>query len=256
MINTNELQVFDNQEFGQVRTVVINNEPYFVGKDVAGILGYAAERNAIAAHVDDEDKLTHQISASGQMREVTIINESGLYSLILSSKLPTAKRFKHWVTSEVLPALRKTGSYTVTAPASDDKAKRADAMLINARTRNAKLLAELADKTSLPLYKDTLIAKAANVAVDETLLTLPKADDRANHILGYFCKLLGHKETWAGELGKRLKNDGIDKTEGVTGTWKADKSKSSNRQCDTFYWYDDYLIPVLDRMFPDSIQVM
>lgn len=113
MINTNELQVFDNQEFGQIRTVVINNEPWFVGKDVAGILGYAAERNAIAAHVDDEDKLTHQISASGQMREVTIINESGLYSLILSSKLPTAKQFKHWVTSDVLPAIRKTGKYTM-----------------------------------------------------------------------------------------------------------------------------------------------
>lgn len=107
----NNIQVFNNPEFGNIRTVEIDNEPWFVGKDVASALGYTAERNAIAAHVDGEDKLTHQISASGQMRSVTVINESGLYSLILSSKLPSARRFKHWVTSEVLPAIRKHGMY-------------------------------------------------------------------------------------------------------------------------------------------------
>ena len=107
----NELQIFKNPEFGQVRTVVIDGEPWFVGKDVAVALGYSASRNAIAAHVDDDDKLTHRFSASGQSREMTIINESGLYSLVLSSKLPTAKKFKHWITSEVLPAIRKHGAY-------------------------------------------------------------------------------------------------------------------------------------------------
>ena len=108
----NELQIFNNAEFGQVRTVTLDNEPWFVGKDIADALGYERARNAIRQHVDNEDKLTHQISASGQNRNMTIINESGLYSLILSSKLPSAKKFKRWVTSEVLPMIRRTGSYT------------------------------------------------------------------------------------------------------------------------------------------------
>lgn len=108
----NELQVFNFNE-NQIRTLLINNEPYFIGKDVASILGYERADNAIRNHVDNEDKLMHQIDASGQKRNMILINESGLYSLILSSKLPTAKKFKRWVTSEVLPAIRKTGKYQV-----------------------------------------------------------------------------------------------------------------------------------------------
>ena len=106
-----ELKIFENPDFGQVRIVMIEDTPYFVGKDVAEVLGYEAARNAIAMHVDNEDKLTHQISASGQKRNVTLINESGVYALVFSSKLPTAKKFKHWVTSEVLPSIRKHGAY-------------------------------------------------------------------------------------------------------------------------------------------------
>lgn len=107
----NKLQIFENAEFGSLRTVEINGETYFVGKDVAEILGYANTFDAIDKHIDDEDKLVSQIASAGQMRKVTVINESGLYSLILSSKLPKAKEFKHWVTSEVLPAIRKHGAY-------------------------------------------------------------------------------------------------------------------------------------------------
>jgi len=107
----NELQVFKNEELGQVRTVTIDGEPWFVGKDVAEVLGYNDTDKAIRNHVDDEDKLTRQFGGSGQSRNMTIINESGLYSLILSSKLPSAKKFKHWVTREVLPSIRKTGAY-------------------------------------------------------------------------------------------------------------------------------------------------
>ena len=108
----NELQIFKNPEFGEIRTVEVNNEPWFVGKDVASVLGYAKTRNAIATHVDDDDKKDAPIQgALGGEQNMTIINESGLYSLILSSKLPTAKKFKHWVTSEVLPTIRKHGAY-------------------------------------------------------------------------------------------------------------------------------------------------
>ena len=110
---TNALQTLSNTEFGNIRTLTIDFEPWFVGKDIADALGYERTDNALRRHVDDEDKLMHQISASGQNRNMIIINESGLYSLILSSKLPNAKKFKRWVTSEVLPAIRKTGSYSI-----------------------------------------------------------------------------------------------------------------------------------------------
>ncbi|HDB4411246.1 TPA: Bro-N domain-containing protein, partial [Staphylococcus aureus] len=104
------LQTFNFEEL-PVRTLTVNEEPYFVGKDVADILGYKNGSRDINAHVDAEDKLTYQISTAGQRRNQTIINESGLYSLIFSSKLESAKRFKRWVTSDVLPAIRKHGIY-------------------------------------------------------------------------------------------------------------------------------------------------
>lgn len=107
----NKLQIFNSEEFGEIRTVTIDNEPWFVGIDVAKSLGYANPKNAVPKHVSEEDKLGTQIEYAGQRREVTVINESGLYALIFGSKLESAKRFKHWVTSEVLPAIRKTGSY-------------------------------------------------------------------------------------------------------------------------------------------------
>lgn len=108
----NNIQIFKNNEFGEVRTLVVEGEPWFVGKDVAESLGYAKARNAIATHVDGEDKKDAPIQGTlGGVQEMTIINESGLYSLIFGSKLESAKRFKRWVTSEVLPSIRKTGSY-------------------------------------------------------------------------------------------------------------------------------------------------
>lgn len=106
------LQTFNFDEL-PVRTLTVDDEPYFVGKDVSDILGYSNSRKALSDHVDEEDKLTSQIVTAGQRRNQTLINESGLYSLIFSSKLDSAKRFKRWVTSEVLPAIRKTGTYQV-----------------------------------------------------------------------------------------------------------------------------------------------
>lgn len=107
----NELQIFENVEFGSVRTLMINDAPYFVGKDVAEILGYTNSSKALADHVDDEDKLNNESLSSLGQRGGWLINESGLYSLILSSKMPNAKKFKHWVTAEVLPSIRKHGAY-------------------------------------------------------------------------------------------------------------------------------------------------
>lgn len=107
----NEIQIFNNPEFGEIRTVVIDGEPWFVGNDVARALGYAKPRNAIATHVDEEDALKQGTLTNGGEQSALVINESGLYSLIFGSKLESAKKFKKWVTSEVLPSIRKTGAY-------------------------------------------------------------------------------------------------------------------------------------------------
>ena len=106
-----DLKIFESPEFGTVRTVTINGEPWLVGKDVAEALGYSNPRKAISDHVDAEDRGVTKCDTLGGPQEMTIINESGLYALVLSSKLPTARRYKHWVTSEVLPSIRKHGLY-------------------------------------------------------------------------------------------------------------------------------------------------
>lgn len=112
----NELQIFSNQEFGTIRTTEINGEPFFVGKDVAEALGYEKPRNAIAQHVDPDDALKQGLTDSlGREQEAIFISESGVYALVFSSQLPKAKEFKHWVTSEVLPTIRKHGAYATPA---------------------------------------------------------------------------------------------------------------------------------------------
>lgn len=142
-----DLQIFSFNGL-DVRTVLIDGEPYFVGKDIAEILGYAKSRNAIKNHVDDEDKKDAPIQGDlGGTQTMTVINESGLYSLILSSKLPTAKKFKHWVTSEVLPAIRKHGAYMTDEKAFD---------VVNNKSGLADLLQQAADQLK---QKDIQIEK-------------------------------------------------------------------------------------------------
>ena len=119
----NDLKVFVSKEFGNVRALDKNDEPYFVGNDIAKALGYSDAFGALKKHVDAEDKLVCQIDSAGQKRDATLINESGVYSLVFGSKLPSAKRFKHWVTSEVLPQLRKTGKYAVKTDRQTELAK-------------------------------------------------------------------------------------------------------------------------------------
>lgn len=175
----NNLQLF-NFEGNEVRTLKINDEPYFVGNDVAKILGYSNYRKAVFEHVDDEDKLRTQIRYAGQNREVTVINESGLYSLILSSKMPNAKKFKRWVTSEVLPAIRKHGAYMTDEKAFD---------VVNNKDGLASLLQQAADQLRA---KDIQIEKmkpkalfADSVATSKTTILV-------------------------GELAKILRGNGID----------------------------------------------
>ena len=152
----NEIKIFKNPQFGSIRTIMQGSEPWFVGKDVAEALGYAKPQNAIAAHVDDEDKTLAPIQGgcSTGTQNTIIINESGLYSLILSSKLPTAKEFKRWVTSEVLPSIRQTGGYISGQSTMSDADLMAKALLVAQRQieqREERINAlETANKKLLP----------------------------------------------------------------------------------------------------------
>lgn len=175
----NKLQLF-NFENQQVRTLTVDEESYFVGKDVATILGYKNGSRDINTHVDEEDKLRYQISTAGQMRDQILINESGLYSLILSSKLPNAKKFKRWVTSEVLPTIRKHGAYMTDEKAFD---------VVHNKTGLADLLQQAADQLK---QKDIQIAEMKPKALF--------ADSVAT----------SHTTILIGELAKILRGNGID----------------------------------------------
>lgn len=169
--------IFKNPEFGQIRTVVIDSDAWFVGKDVALVLGYADVNKAIAMHVDDEDKkFNDKTSPSFGQRGATLINESGLYSLILSSKLPNAKKFKRWVTSEVLPAIRKTGGYIPHDEEMSDAEIMAKAFQISQRTieeQHRKIGALEIEKSHLQVENQVMAPKADyfDELVDRNLLT-------------------------------------------------------------------------------------
>ena len=148
-------QIFKNAEFGQIRTCMVNGETYFVGKDVASALGYTNPQKAIRDHIDEEDKLGERIVQSGQARETIIINESGLYALILSSKLDSARRFKRWVTSEVLPAIRQNGRYEL---------EQHNRQLTN---RNALLEEINAQQKPLTDYARTILSSTQTVTITQ-----------------------------------------------------------------------------------------
>lgn len=165
-MNENEIQAW-NYESSEVRTVQVNGEPWFVGKDVATVLGYSNTRDAIARHVDEEDKAGVGIHDGSQMREVVVVNESGLYSLVLSSKLPNAKKFKRWVTSEVLPSIRKHGSYSVQSQFADLSPQLQ--VLIQMETRQKQIEARQAEQaTALAGLEQKIQNTCEVIALDKT----------------------------------------------------------------------------------------
>ena len=160
----NELQLF-NFENNQVRTLLINDEPWFVGKDVAQILGYSNPRDALSKHVDDEDKNSVAIRDGNKGNpNQTVINESGVYALVFGSKLPSAKRFKHWVTSEVLPRIRKTGSYASPQLTGEELMAKA---LIEANSVLARQSKQLEEQKPKVLFADSVIASKGSILVRE-----------------------------------------------------------------------------------------
>lgn len=194
----NELQVFKNQEFGSVRTLVVNNEPWFVGKDIAESLGYTATEKAIRTHIDGDDKGVTEMDTPGGKQKVVIINESGLYSLVLSSKLPSAKKFKRWVTSEVLPALRKTGQYQVKELSGQELMAKALIEAQNVLAAKDKQIEEMKPKA---LFADAVATSHTSILVGELAKIL-----KQNGID------MGQKRlfAWLREKGYLIKSQGTD----------------------------------------------
>lgn len=179
----NALMTFTNEEFGSIRSVQIGGEPYFAGKDVALALGYKNPQKAIRDHIDEEDKTVND-SFTVNGTALTVINESGLYCLILSSKLPNAKRFKRWVTSEVLPAIRKTGRYDAITPRplTPDDYLRAAGIIATCKNERLPYALSLINKAGIELdllmnglgntEHDTSTAKLINLACSEYGLSM------------------------------------------------------------------------------------
>lgn len=164
----NELKTFTNAEFGSVRTIEIDNEPYFVGKDVAEILGYSEPRSAVSKKVDSEDRGVAKIETPSGVQEMTTINESGLYSLIFGSKLPKAKEFKHWVTSEVLPSIRKHGMYATNELLNDpDFAIQAFTALKEERERRKQLESIVEQDKPKVLFADAVETAQTSILVGD-----------------------------------------------------------------------------------------
>lgn len=202
----NEITVFENPEFGTVRTLAIDGEPWFVGRDVAEILGYSNTRDALARHVDSEDKGVVKHDTLGGAQELTVVNESGLYSLILGSKLPTAKKFKHWVTSEVLPAIRRHGLYAVDdLIANPDLAIKALTALKEEREKNRGL----ESKVSLLTVSNEMMRPKAEYfdeLVDRGLLTNLRDTAKELHVRqnDFVQFLLTRKYLYRSQTGKLL----------------------------------------------------
>lgn len=180
----NALRIFENEEFGEVRVLEINNEAWFVGRDIAEILGYNNPLKAIRDHVENIDKGVNDLDTPGGKQKVIFINESGLYSLILSSKLPGAKKFKHWVTSEVLPSIRKNGGYIANQENLSDSELMAKALLVAQNTINNK-----------------------NKQLEEAH---KKIEADSGKVLFAECVESSRTSILVGELAKILKQNGID----------------------------------------------
>lgn len=194
----NELQVFKNQEFGQVRTLTLSNEPWFVGKDVALALGYSEPRSAVSKKVDEVDRGVAEMETPSGKQNMTIINESGLYALIFGSKLESAQKFKRWVTSEVLPALRKTGQYQVKELSGQELMAKA---LIEAQSVLAAKDKQIQEMKPKVVFADAVATSHTSILVGELAKIL-----KQNGID------MGQKRlfAWLREKGYLIKRQGTD----------------------------------------------
>jgi len=231
----NKLQVFENKTFGKVRVIERNNEPWFVGKDVAEVLGYSNPSKAVIAHVKDCHKKQEMIAHSQNgnvVTKTTLIDEAGLYSLVLRSKLPAAEDFQEWVVAEVIPSIRKTGKYIAPKQQTAIQQQRVEAMLLNAKSRQSKLWLTIAEKTDIPEYKHICQQKAAEVLSGVPLLPMEEAKE-ITYSATDIGKMLGIS---ANKIGK-IANQYNLKTPQY-GKLFYSKSEYSCKEVETFRYYE------------------
>lgn len=215
----NELQIFNHQDFGQIRTIEKNNVIWFVGKDVAEALGYADARKALSKHIDEDDRAFHPVTDNlGREQATTIVNESGVYALVFGSKLPKAKEFKRWVTAEVLPTIRKTGSYTVVRQESV--------------VEKGEFLLKCAENAKTDNWKQLLVRGAANMVAGYELL--PPLEVPKTYSAGEVGKMLGISANMVGRIAKR---NGFKTSE--YGVWCHDIARNGQKEVEIFRYNEN-----------------
>lgn len=229
--NNNKLAVFANPDFGEVRTLEINGEPWFVLADVCNALGISNSRN-IAARLEEDEKGVTLMDTLGGAQNITVINESGLYSVILRSDKPQAKPFRKWVTSEVLPSIRKTGAYSVTQTVSDKQLdvemEKARATLATEKRLQAELILRVAEKMNLsPEANQTLMAYTVEMMTGVKALPLPEVEK--TYSAGEVGEMFGVS---GNKIGRVANAEGL-KTEKY-GIFVLDKARGHNKQVQTF----------------------
>ncbi|WP_417151399.1 Bro-N domain-containing protein [Phascolarctobacterium faecium] len=229
----NKLQVFENKTFGKVRVIERNNEPWFVGKDVAEVLGYSNPRKALSDHVKGTHKGVTNCDTLGGKQQLTIIDEAGLYLLVLRSKLPAAEDFQEWVVAEVIPSIRKTGKYIAPKQQTVIQQQRVEAMLLNAKSRQSKLWLTIAEKTDIPEYKHICQQKAAEALSGVPLLLPMEEAKEITYSATDIGKMLGIS---ANKIGK-IANQYNLKTPQY-GKLFYSKSEYSCKEVETFRYYE------------------
>jgi prophage antirepressor-like protein len=228
--------------FGKVRVIERNNEPWFVGKDVAEALGYSQPAKAIREHVKDTHKGVSEMDTPGGRQQIIIIDEAGLYSLVLRSKLPAAEAFQEWVVAEVIPSIRKTGSYSVN---QDMKAKEVEARLNNSRARVASTFLKVAQMTDLLEYKHICQQKAAEVLSGVPLLPMQSINENT-----LSADEVGRELGISGNMVGRIANQHNLKT-AEYGKYFYDKSRHCQKQVETFRYYRK-VIPVIQSIIDNK----
>lgn len=231
-----DLMIFENAEFGQIRTVEIDGKPYFVANDIAKSLGYVRPADAISQHCryTVKHRIPHPQSKTKTL-EVNVIPEGDMYRLITHSELPSAERFESWVFDEVLPSLRKTGSYTI----KETTDERLQIMKMNAQTRMAQTFLKLANVDTLSeTYKNVLVSKSSEVLAGEQIIPLPAIEQRKTYSAGEIGNMFGVSSNKIGRIANQN-----DLKQPEYGEYRRDKSKYSSHECDTWVYFDS-AVPV------------
>lgn len=223
----NNITIFENDNFGKIRMVEEKGEPWFVLADLCKVLELS-NPSMVAKKLDKDERAKSDLGL--QERNVTLVNESGMYAVILRSDKPQAKPFRKWVTSEVLPSIRKTGNYAV-QQTEEIRRRNLEVREMNARSRRAQILVRLAATTSNDTFREALVANAANLAVGENILPLPKLEGRT-----YTAEEIGKELGISANRVGRLANLHNLKTKEF-GEWFADKAKTADKEVHTFRYY-------------------